>query len=82
MEEIVKIIIGVAVLLLGFPIGNFLARITKEEIKEYQKWFKLIIIFSAAGSLISVIFRNDILLFSFLFIIIVTSRSLIRKNKN
>ncbi|MBI4116405.1 hypothetical protein HY449_01535 [Candidatus Pacearchaeota archaeon] len=76
MEEAVKLIVGVLVLLLGFPIGTFLAKTTKEELKAYQKWFKLAILISAVGSLVSVILRNDVLLFTFLFIIIVTSGSL------
>ncbi len=77
MEEIVKIIIGIIILLLGIPIGTFLARITKEELKEGQKWFKLIVFFSLIGAIVSLILRNDYLLFSFLFIAIVTSRSAI-----
>ena len=77
MEEIVKIIIGIIILLLGIPIGTFLARITKEEFKEGQKWFKLIVFFSLIGAIVSLILRNDYLLFSFLFIAIVTSRSAI-----
>lgn len=80
MQEIVRILIGVAVLLLGFPIGNLLAKMTKEELKGYQKWFKLIIIISAVGAIAGLIIGNDVLLFSFLFIITVTSGSL-RKRK-
>ena len=76
MEEIFKLIIGVLVLLLGFPLGNFLAKITKEELKQGKKWFKAIIFISAVGTLAGLILRNDVLLFSFLFIIIVTSGSL------
>ena len=34
MQEIIKLLIGVLVLLLGFPIGTFLARTTKEELKQ------------------------------------------------
>ena len=88
MQEIIKLLIGVLVLLLGFPIGTFLARTTKEELKQGQKWFKAIIFISAVGTLISLIFGNDFLLFSFLFIIIVTSGSLkgkkeeIKRRKN
>ena len=81
MEEIVKLIVGVLVLLLGFPIGTFLAKITKEELKQGQKWFKMIIFISAVGTLAGLIFKNDVLLFSFLFIIIVTSRSLRKLKK-
>jgi hypothetical protein len=76
MQEIIKIIIGIVFLILGIPIGNFLAKKTKEELKAGRKWFKLIVITSLAGAIISLILGNDALLFSFLFIAIVTSRSL------
>ena len=76
MEEMIKLLIGVIFLLLGIPIGNYLASQTKEELKEGQKWFRGIIFFSGIGSIISLILKNDILLFSFLFIAVVTSRSL------
>ena len=83
MSEIIKFIVGIIILILGFPIGNFLAKITKEELKFGQKWFKLIILLSFIGAVISVFFKNDVLLFSFLFIAIITSRSLIcKRNKN
>lgn len=78
MNEIIQLIIGVLVLLIGFPIGDFLAKITKEELKSGQKWFKIIIIICFIGDILSIIFSNNVLLFSFLFIIIVTSRSLKR----
>jgi uncharacterized membrane protein YeaQ/YmgE (transglycosylase-associated protein family) len=79
MEQITKIVAGIFILILGIPIGNFLAKITKEELKTGQKEFKLIIIISIIGSIITLITKNDVLLFTFLFIIIVTSRCL-RKN--
>jgi len=79
MEEIIKFLIGIGILLLGIPIGSYLAKITKEELKKGQKWFKLIIIISLIGAIVSLILSNDILLFSFLFIAIVTSRSLRKK---
>ena len=64
--------------ILGIPIGNFLAKITKEELKEGRKWFKLIVFISLIGGFVGLIIGNDILLFSFFFIAIVTSRSLKR----
>ncbi|MDP2628745.1 MAG: hypothetical protein Q8P15_02520 [Nanoarchaeota archaeon] len=76
MLEIYKLFIGVLFLMLGFSIGNYLASITKDERKQGQKWFRLIIIASLIGGLISLIARNDVLLFTFFFIAIVTSRSL------
>ena len=76
MLEIFKLLIGIVVLGLGFPIGDILARKTKEELKAGQFWFKNIIILSLIGGLIGLITKNDVLLFSFFFIAIVTSRSL------
>lgn len=65
-------------LILGIPIGSLLAYYTKEELKQGQKWFRLIIAVALICSIVSVIIRNDFLLFSFLFVAIVTSRSLRR----
>ena len=76
MQEIVKLIIGIAILALGFPIGNLLAKKTKEELKSRQKWFKLIILIGLIGGGIGLLRGNDVLMFSFFFIAIVTSRSL------
>ncbi len=66
------------ILALGIPIGNLLAKFTEEELKSGQKWFKLIILLSLLGGIAGLIFSEDILMFSFLFIAIVTSRSLKR----
>jgi uncharacterized protein HemY len=79
MIELIKLIIGVFVLILGIPIGNWLSRTTKEELGQGQKWFKRIVIISLIGVLVGLILRNDVLLFSFAFIAIVTSRSLKRR---
>ncbi|MEK6917587.1 MAG: hypothetical protein AABW51_01430 [Nanoarchaeota archaeon] len=82
MSEVVNFAVGIVLLVLGVPIGNFLAKMTKEELRDGQLWFKLIIFFSSIGAVISLILRNDFLLFSFLFIAVVASRSLIsKKNK-
>ena len=82
MQEVFKILIGVAVLLLGIPIGDLLAKNTKDELKEGKKWFIIIIFLSMIGAVLNLIFSNDALLFTFLFIAIVTSRSIVkRKNK-
>jgi len=79
MQEIFGLIIGISVLLLGIPLGSLLAKSTKEELSQGQKWFKLIIIASFLGSIASLIIRNDVLFFSFLFVSIVTSRSFKKK---
>ncbi|MEX2016995.1 MAG: hypothetical protein WD876_00810 [Candidatus Pacearchaeota archaeon] len=76
MEQILKLAIGIAVLLLGAPLGNYLASKTKEELKQGKKWFRIIIAISLICSIPSLIIQNDFLFFSFLFIALVTSRSL------
>jgi hypothetical protein len=76
MQEIYRLIIGIVILSLGIPIGNFLAKVTKEELKSGGKWFRLIIILSLAGAIIFLILRNDAIMYGLLFIAIVTSRSL------
>ena len=82
MQAVFKILIGIAVLLLGIPIGDLLAKNTKDELKEGKKWFIIIIFLSMIGAVLNLIFSNDALLFTFLFIAIVTSRSIVkRKNK-
>ena len=79
MTEILKILIGVIVLILGIPIGNLLAKYTKEELKDGRKWFNLLIFIGLLGGVIGLIIGNDVLMFSFLFIAVVVSRSLRRK---
>ena len=79
MIETYKFAIGIVVLILGFPLGSLLARMTKEELPSGQKWFKGIIFISLIGSITSLIIKNDMLLFSFLFVAIVTSRSILLK---
>ena len=78
MQQIIKLLIGILVLLLGLPIGGFLAKQTKEELNSRQKLFKLIILICLIGGLIGLLIGNDVFLFSFFFIAVVTSRVLKR----
>jgi hypothetical protein len=78
----IDILIAILILLLGFPVGNFLAKITREELKDGKVWFKLIMLTCVIGTIASLVIRNDVLLFGFLFIMIVTSRSLLKKIKD
>lgn len=83
MSELINILIGILVLLLGIPLGNYLAKFTKEELKAGQIWFKLIIITSSIIGMIGLILGDDVLMFSMFFIAIVTSRSLkVKKGKH
>ena len=76
MQETLKLLIGAGILVLGIPIGDLLARKTREELRSGRKWFALIVILSLLGGLVGLIFRNDVIMFSFFFMAIVTSRSL------
>ena len=76
MLEVYKILIGIGILILGFPIGSLLAHFTKEELKDGRKWFRRIIFLSLVGGLIGLLIGNDALMFSLFFIAIVTSQSL------
>ncbi len=80
MQEVFRVLIGVGVLILGFPVGILLARLAKDELKQGQPWFKLIITLSFIGAIISLIFQSDAFFFSCLFFTAVTSMSL-KKNK-
>lgn len=82
MIEIYRILIGIFFLLIGFPIGSYLASRTKDEKRQGQRWFKRIIILSLIGGAIGLIIENDVLLFSLFFIALVTSRSLINKKSS
>lgn len=81
MQEIFKLLIGILVLILGFPLGIFLAKQTKEELKSGQKWFRLIILVSLIGGFVGLIIGNDVLMFSLFFIAIVTCGSLKSKRQ-
>ena len=76
MEELYKLFMGIVLLILGIPIGNLLAKLTKEELKKGKEHFKFLIILSLIGAIVFFILENDAFLFNFLFIIIVMSRSL------
>ncbi len=76
MEQIYQLAIGILILTMGIPFGELLARATKEELKKRKKNFKFLIIGCLIGAIIFLIWNNDALLFGFLFIAIVTSRSL------
>ncbi|MBS3094747.1 hypothetical protein J4474_03710 [Candidatus Pacearchaeota archaeon] len=76
MHQLIQFLLIIFVLILGIPLGNLLAKYTKEELKQGKKWFILIILFCFVGVILSLILKNDYLLFSLLFIAIVTSRSL------
>lgn len=81
MLEILKLIIGLGVLVLGFFIGEVLAKLTREELKPGKKYFLVLMWASFAGGIVGLILGNDVLLFTMFFISIVTSRSLVKRKR-
>lgn len=82
MQDLTKILIGIAILFFSVFIGNLLAKFTKDELKTGQGWFRIIVIVGLIGGVIGLIIGNDILMFTMFFIAIVTSRSLkVKKGK-
>lgn len=77
--EYLNFVWGVFILIIGWFLGEILSKNTAEELQNGQRWFKVIIGISLMGALISLFFVNDILLFTFLFIAIVVSRSIKKK---
>ena len=73
-----KALMGIIILALGFPLGDLLRRYTKDENVVGQFWFKVIIILAVIGAVLALVFREDSLFFTFVFIVIVTARSLKR----
>lgn len=68
--------IGIMVLFLGVFIGDFLAKVTKEELSASRKWIKLIAGVSLFFGFLCLLLNNDVLMFTFLFIAIVSARNL------
>lgn len=75
MGEVYNFAIAIILLALAIPLGNLLAKATKEELHKGRKWFKLLMIACLIGSIPALIFRKDVIFFSLLFIAVVTSRS-------
>lgn len=77
----IQLLVATFVVLLGFPIGIILAKLTKEELKAGKKWFKILVFLAAITSIFGLFTQNDPLLFSSLFFMAVTSKSILRKKK-
>lgn len=81
MTATINIVAGLIVLGLGFPIGNLLAKTTKEELKAGRFWFSIICILGLLGTLTGLMIGDDAVLFTSAFIAIVASRSLKKPEK-
>ena len=83
--NIVIIIASIVIALLGYPIGIWIAKLTKEELRQGRRWFKLITIVCFLGIILSLFFAvNETLLFltcAFLFILLFTLACLIKSKQ-
>lgn len=77
MNELIKILIGICVLILGYPIGMILRKNTIDEQKDGRKWFKILTLFGLISGLLGFLIKKDWIMFTGFFIAVVTSRSLI-----
>ena len=79
------IILVIIISLLGLPLGLWLAKLTKEELKQGKRWFKLIILVCIIAIMVSLIYaKGETLLFlilSFVFIIFLTLPSLFEQKR-
>lgn len=85
MAQLYQYVLAVIMLVFAVPIGDLLAKITKEELRLGKKWFKILVVSSLMLSILFLFIGKQDLFFTLLFIAIMTSRSLetkrIRKNK-
>lgn len=81
MQYIYKFIISAVVLLLAFPIGNLLRNLTQDEQKDGKKYFVILLWISLIIGTLGAIIKRDWMMFTFFFIAIVTSRSLVPKKQ-
>ena len=70
-----ELVIGILVLILAFPLGSYLRKLTLDENKQGKKWFFYIMILGIIGAAASLIFRNDVLMFTFLFTAVIALQS-------
>lgn len=76
MNEWLQLTIGTLALIMGFPIGNILRKKTMDEQVQGKKYFILLTIIGLLGGIFGLILKKDWMLFTFLFIAIVSSRSI------
>lgn len=76
MNEWLQLLIGTFALVLGFPVGNILRKRTMDEQVQGKQYFIILTIIGLLGGITGLILRRDWMLFSFLFIAIVSSRSI------
>lgn len=68
----------VLTLLTAIPVGLLIAWLTKEELRDGQKWFKLVVLLSCVGSVAFLILKNEIVALSLVYMAIVSYMSVRR----
>ena len=69
-------ILAVIILSLAFPLGAWLKKMTGEESKQGRKYIIALFYLSVLLSVVSLFLRQDHMVFSFLFILIISYQSL------
>lgn len=81
MEEVIKILLGIGVLILGYFLGNLARKMTEDEQKDGRKYFVILTAFGLGFGLTGLIVGKDWLMFSSFFVAIFASRSLVKKRE-
>jgi ABC-type sugar transport system permease subunit len=68
----------ILILLTAIPVGLLIAWLTNEELRDGQKWFKLIALLSCVGSVAFLILKNEIVALSLIYMAIVSYMSVRR----
>jgi ABC-type sugar transport system permease subunit len=68
----------ILILLTAIPVGLLIAWLTKEELRDGQRWFKLIALLSCVGSVAFLILKNEIVALSLVYMAIVSYMSVRR----
>ena len=78
MQYIIKLLIGIAALIIAYPLGNWMKYRTKDEQKIGKPWFNLLTWLGLISGAVGLIIRRDWLLFTGFFVAIISSRSLVK----
>jgi hypothetical protein len=79
MQDIIKVLVGVADLIIAYPLGNLIRNKTKDEQKIGKPWFLLITWMGIISGTLGLIIGKDWLLFTGFFFAVISSRSLVVK---
>jgi len=70
-----ELVVGILVLILAFPIGSYLRKLTLDEQKQGKKWFFYLMVLGVTGAVVSLILRNDVMMFTSLFASVIALQS-------